>query len=225
MEKIKNGYSYVEFANWNRRDQFLLFTQSPYPYIGVTTQVDVGQFVLRCRKNNRRFFNAMLHAVMRALNSVENFRYRMVDGTVFFCDAIDPSFTVFDKESELFYFATAPMRDDFEEFNKGVEAAKKEALETRRLSGDRLDVAYVSCMPWMHFTDVIQPLDLSQDDSTTRILWGKYEQRNDRLEMPLSITAHHGLVDGWHIAKFVDLLQDSLNTDATTVVITKDETK
>lgn len=202
--QLKNSYYPIDFATWKRRGHFEVFGRGDYPYIGLTTDVEVTNLVAACRAGRHRFFNAFLYIAMRAMNAVENFRYRVFEDRVVLCDRIDPSFNVLDEESELFYFAYADYSPDFARFDADVEAAKANALATRNLSGNRLDVVYISCLPWFDFSDVIQPMGLTAGDTIPRVIWGKFAEEGEKIAMSFSITGHHGLFDGLHIAKLLD---------------------
>jgi chloramphenicol O-acetyltransferase type A len=39
-------------------------------------------------------------------------------------------------------------------------------------------------------------------DSIPRFAWGKFFWEGDRLEMPLSVDGHHGVIDGVHVGRF-----------------------
>ncbi len=48
-------------------------------------------------------------------------------------------------------------------------------------------------------------------DSNPRMSWGKYEEDfRGRLMMPLTIAAHHGLVDGIHIGRFYENVEKNM---------------
>lgn len=206
--QLRNPYRAVDWDTWKRREHFEVFGRRDYPYIGLTTSVEVTNLVAACRKGRHRFFNAFLYVVMRAMNSIENFRYRMFEDRVVLCDRIDPSFNVLDEENELFYFAYADYSPDFARFDADVEKAKKNALATRNLSGSRLDVAYISCLPWFDFSDIIQPMGMSSNDTVPRVIWGKFTEEERAISMSFSITGHHGLFDGLHIAKLLGAMAD-----------------
>lgn len=48
-------------------------------------------------------------------------------------------------------------------------------------------------------------------DSMPRFAWGKFFNAGDRLLMPLDVQAHHALMDGFHIGKFFETIQEYLN--------------
>lgn len=205
--QIKYGYRQIDQEQWKRRDHFQVFGRGEYPYIGLTTPVDVTSLVAACRERKIRFFNAFLYATTRAANAVDNFRYRIYEDQIVLLDAADPSFNVMDKEHELFYFAYAAYDRKFRRFNDNAEQAKKAALDAHCLSGNRVDVFYMSCLPWFGFSDIVQPLGLSANDSIPRFAWGKFEDDGKKISMPFSVTGHHGLFDGLHISKLLDIMK------------------
>ena len=46
----------------------------------------------------------------------------------------------------------------------------------------------------------------SLGDSVPKISTGKYFRNGERLMMPVSVTCHHGLMDGYHVAQFIEKL-------------------
>ena len=69
---------------------------------------------------------------------------------------------------------------------------------------------FISTLPWLHYSALIQPV-AGGDESNPRITWGKYEDDGaGRTTMPLSVLAHHALVDGIHIAQFYKNLNDEI---------------
>lgn len=205
---IAQSFRPVDMTTWKRARHYELFAGSSYPYVSFATRLRIHDLLLACRAGGLRFFPAFLFAVMKALNSVENFRYRIVEGKVVLFDRIDPNFVVFDHEDELFYFAQAEYCPDPAVFFASVEAAQRKALADKCLSGDRQDVVHVSCTPWFDFSDVVQPLPIGPGFGIPKAMWGKFNEVNGGADIPFSITAHHGLVDGVHIARLFSAIED-----------------
>lgn len=205
----------VEMAAWKRRRHFEVFGHGAYPYVGVTATIDVTPLLAGCRRSGTGFFNAFLYVSTRAMNELENFRYRLREGEVYLYDRVDPAFTVLDPGEELFYFAYAPYTPNFPAFSAAADRAKAAALATRSLENDpeKLWLIYVSCTPWLSFTDLIQPLGVSANDSIPRVCWGRFQERDGGATMPFSVVGHHGLLDGLHIAKLLDAMAE-LMTDS-----------
>jgi chloramphenicol O-acetyltransferase type A len=181
-----------------------------YPFVGVTTQLDISRWDAARRRSGRKFFPAFLHSVMLAMNAIENFRYRIEDGKVLLYEKVDPTFVVFNAREELCYFAFMEMTANPDEFDRGVEEAKRLALAKQSFGGDdRPDLVYTSCTPWFGFTDLIQPLRLSRPDSIPRVVWGKVKRDGNAVSVPVSVTGHHGLIDGFHVGRLLEMIQSS----------------
>ena len=43
---------------------------------------------------------------------------------------------------------------------------------------------------------------------------GKFEEKDGRLLMPLSLTCHHAATDGWHVSRFLEDLQRDMDSFA-----------
>ncbi|MBO5502676.1 MAG: hypothetical protein J6A48_11710, partial [Clostridia bacterium] len=89
-----------------------------------------------------------------------------------------------------------------------AEVARTAARNHATIEEDAADAEsmfFVSSLPWLHYTCLSEP---TGSDSNPRFSWGRYEaDHQGRLMMPLSVTAHHGLVDGIHIARFYQQLE------------------
>jgi chloramphenicol O-acetyltransferase type A len=69
----------------------------------------------------------------------------------------------------------------------------------------------MTAIPWVAFTSFVHPIDLNPADSVPRFAWGKFFDEGDALKMPLSVQGHHALVDGIHIGRFYEKVQDYLH--------------
>ena len=88
--------------------------------------------------------------------------------------------------------------------------AQKRAREHPSLDdGDSESLFFVSCVPWLSYTSIIQPVP-APADSNPRITWGKYFRQGEQTLMPVTLLAHHALVDGIHIARFYEALDREL---------------
>ena len=65
---------------------------------------------------------------------------------------------------------------------------------------------HYSAVPWLVFTDMKHPTNMRSGDSVPKISTGKYFREGEKLLLPVSVTCHHGLMDGYHVAKFIEIL-------------------
>ena len=50
-----------------------------------------------------------------------------------------------------------------------------------------------------------------KDNATPLFDWGKFYEKDERLLLPFSVQVHHSFVDGVHIGKLAEKLQEKLN--------------
>jgi len=72
-------------------------------------------------------------------------------------------------------------------------------------------VAYFSAIPWVKFTSVEHAMNSKVPDSVPKIAFGKWEERDGKKFMPVSVHVHHALMDGLHVGQFYEMLQELLN--------------
>lgn len=137
----------------------------------------------------------------------------MGDDVVVF-DEIGASPTI-GREDGTFAFSFVDYFEEFDVFDKALQK-EIEAVQTSdglRAEGDeeKFDVIHYSSIPWIKFTSVSHARNYKSKDSCPKITFGKMSWNNEKLFMPISVAAHHGLVDGKHVGEFLTLYQEILN--------------
>ena len=70
---------------------------------------------------------------------------------------------------------------------------------------------FVTCLPWLHYTQFFQPTDPAV--SNPSIAWGRFEENSQhRLMMPVTVYAHHALVDGRHMAGLFNGIEERIRS-------------
>jgi len=64
---------------------------------------------------------------------------------------------------------------------------------------DAKDQVFVTCMPWLDFTSIQHPMASLATPDIPSLAWGRFRDGPGGLQLPFSVQAHHGFVDGWHI--------------------------
>jgi len=189
-----------------RRDRFDFFDRMDSPAVNLCFTLTVPEFRPWCKAQDLAPFHVMLCAVLRAVLKVENFRYRVVDGEVIRIDRLVPSFTVMNQHGDL-NFAQFDWSDDVREFVARGVAAREAASSMTELNikyrtmspRDAKDQVFVTCMPWLDFTSIQHPMASLATPDIPSLAWGRFRAGPDGLQLPFSVQAHHGFVDGWHI--------------------------
>ncbi len=206
----------INIETWNRKEHFNLFSNMDMPSFGIVTEVDCTETFRLAKDNKESFFAHYLHKSMVAANKVDAFKLRIDNGKVFQYDVIHAGSTIA-REDGTFGFAFMDFSNDFKTFNEALQSEIKAVQESTglRLSNDDLDLNLIrhSTFPWHQFTSILHPANVNNKESIPRIVFGKFSEKNGRKMMPISVEAHHGLMDGRHIAMYLEEFQKQLNLD------------
>ena len=203
----------IDLNTWPRAIHYHFFKRMDYAHYLICSNVDVTNFLAKCHKKDISFYYAMIYAATVALNKVEAFKYRIRCEEVVLHKTIHPSFTAMQEGTDLFKMATVDMTSDLEEF---VEKAKQKTDEQKEyfvkqdVEG-RDDLIYITCVPWVSFTNLSHTISFNKEDSVPRLAWGKYFQENGKTLLPFSIEANHSFVDGIHMGQYFTCLQEYLD--------------
>jgi chloramphenicol O-acetyltransferase type B len=210
---MEGSYKIIDVANWKRAMHCQVFRNSLEPSYCVTCELDITNFLAKIRSKKVSFTMALIFAVSKCANDIEEFRYRFVDGQIVLYDRIHTAFTYIDKDedNELFKVVNVEMQDTLEAYV--TVAAQKTVNQKEYFTGPLgNDVFQFSPMPWVSYTHISHTISGKKDNATPLFDWGKFFERDGRWLLPFSVQAHHSFVDGIHIGKLVEALQNYLNT-------------
>lgn len=139
------------------------------------------------------------------------FRRRLLDGQVVEFDRCCPSYTAMKDSGVYVYCLVDSGLLPYEDFLADGKRRQAEALRGDELveSGDPLSNFFVSCVPWLAYTQLKHPA-IGPDDSNPRFSWGKFTEQNGRVTLPVTVFVNHALADGLHIARFYENLDREL---------------
>ncbi len=204
----------VDVDNWKRKEHYNFFSKFVSPYFGVVSEIDCTNAYSYAKENNLSFFAYYLHRSMMAVNSIPEFRYRIIDDKVYEFETIHAGATA-GRDDETFAFIFVPYSSDFSTFNRDLQRELDEVKKSSglRLNGDdeKFDLIRHSTLPWISFTALLHPTNFVQTESVPRITFGKVTERDGRKYLPVSVEAHHGLMDGLHVAKYFEEFQRLLD--------------
>ncbi|MCI4442569.1 MAG: chloramphenicol acetyltransferase [Lentimicrobium sp.] len=206
--------SLLNIENWPRKEHFLFFKQMEEPFFGITTTIDCTKAYKNAKLLETTFFVYYLHKTIVAVNTIEPFRYRIIDDKIYVFDTIDVSATIM-RDDSSFGFSLIEYSPDFEVFTKNtfkeIERIKNTpGLFTREFPNE--NVIHFSAIPWINFTSLSHARSYTFPDSCPKISFGKMTvDENGKRTMSMSIHVHHGLMDGFHVGQLVDCFQELMN--------------
>ena len=202
---------YIDMQTWSRRNHFRFFSRVNHPHFNMCVNVDVTAFYPSVKRHGYSFTVAMVYVISRASNAIPEFRQRIRGDQVVEHEIVNPSFSIL-VDKDLFSFCAVEYVEDSSEF--AGRAAKSishvKAHPELENNPDKDDVLYMSPIPWVSFTSFTHPMQFHPVDSIPRFAWGKYFQESDTWKMPLSVQGHHAVMDGIHMGRFYETVQDYL---------------
>ncbi|WP_230467259.1 CatA-like O-acetyltransferase [Lujinxingia vulgaris] len=204
----------IDLSTWKRRPHYEFFKGFERPFFDVAARVDVSPLVALTQRSDLRLFATLLHTVCVAANATDALRLRLDDEGVVRVAQITPSFTVM-SDRGTFNYATAPYVDDVAEFSRTLQEHADRSRNLPELflgDDDRLDLVYITSMPWLDFQSISHAFSGQPLDSAPRIAWGKVvEAEPGRHEATFQLTAHHALADGRDVAIFFEKLRERID--------------
>lgn len=211
-------FTAIDMNAYLRRAHFDYFRSLQNPMMGLTADVDVTALRDFCRGEGCSFYLAFMRCAARAANGVPQLRQRIRDGGIVEYDACGTSHVEL-REDGTYGYCTLYHDRPFRAYLEYAEAERERCRENASIEEDE-DVEglyFITAMPWLKYSQLIQPT-AGGDESNPRISWGRFAPDwRGRLMMPVTLLAHHGLVDGLHVARFyqnLDLEMDRLIAEA-----------
>lgn len=205
-----NTYRVIDETNWKRTLHCQVFRNSVEPSYCVTFELNISNFLARIKELKYSFTMSLIFIVSKCANEIEEFKYRFVDGQIVLYDRIDTAFTYINKDTELFKVVNVEMKDTLEEYvSTAIQKAESQIEYFTGPLGN--NVFQFSPFPWVSFTHISHTNSGKKDNATPLFDWGKYFERDGQWILPFSVQVHHSFVDGIHIGKFAESVQNSLN--------------
>ena len=194
----------IDLDNWDRKQIYSHFSQTKRPFYMVTFDLDVTDLYSYVKAKGLPFYYACIYCLTKAMNSVENFRYRITDGEVYLLDKRIPSFTDMKKGSGLFHIITLDEGDDIGAFCAEAARMNNEQEDFIDYEKESDDLIYISSLPWLDMTALTNEGIEDPDDTIPRVTWGRIKTSGDRKTIGISFEVTHRFIDGIHLARFAE---------------------
>ncbi|UCG00356.1 MAG: chloramphenicol acetyltransferase [Candidatus Heimdallarchaeota archaeon] len=200
---------YIDMQTWSRRDHFRMFNSFNHPHFSMSANIDLTAFNSDVKQRGLSFTLAIVYVISRASNAIPEFRYRIRVDQVVEHEIVNPSFTIL-VDDDIFSFCTVDYTEEFPVFAARAAEHMAKVKKHLELANDpeRDDYLFMSTIPWVSFTSFIHPMQFHPTDSIPRFAWGKMFEEGGLLKLPLSVQGHHALMDGIHMGRFYEKVQD-----------------
>lgn len=202
----------IDIDTWNRKEIYSFFSSVSNPFYMVSFTVDVTNLVQYTKKNSLSFYLSLVHLCTRSFNSIENFKYTLRGQDIFLMDQRNPSFTDMKPNEELFHITTVNMEDNLISFVQNAKTKSENQNCFIEMGEESDELIFFSCLPELRMTSMTNERDILnpnlRNSNIPSISWGKYTQVNDRYELNISLEVNHRFIDGLHITRFAQTLEE-----------------
>ena len=210
---MEGSYTSIDLQTWKRREYFEFYSTFDQPYFGLDTEIECTKGLEFCKSEGISFFHYYMHCAYKALNTIPEFKTRIVDGEPREYNEIHVGTTI-GRPDGSFAFAYAPFNTDFELFSEGLKEEINRVNNSTglRLSKDtgRIDLMHCSSVPWISFKGIKHASNSAFKDSIPKLTFGKFYNNGGKIMLPISVHAHHGLMDAIHVSEFLNKTEDLL---------------
>lgn len=205
-------FTEIDIKNWPRRTTYEFFKNYEDPFFNFTANLDVTELYRFCKRNELAYSLAALYCCQTAVNEIREFRIRLLEDRLVEFERVDITQTILN-DDETFSFSYYEMCDDIFEFERSAKIARDHyrKLKTFDVETHRLDLIYYSVIPWVSFTSFKHASRLDRTQTVPRIVFGKTFDLFDRKHMPVSVEANHTIMDGFHVGKLFNRLQEIID--------------
>ena len=204
----------------NRAEAFRMWMSSPMPMVTLVRTLDVSRLVKVSKKIEMKFTMLMSWCIGKAASQVKEFYTLPINGKLYRYDKLAINVIVENSKGGI-SSCDIPFSDDLQQFNRDylmfTEQAANECKSSCFASDQRssafLDEHMVIGTSAMIQTELDCIINQYTDQfSNPMVMWGKYRKGMFKTTLPVSFQFHHVQMDGGHAARFLDILQDEIES-------------
>ena len=194
----------------SRAEAFSLWMSSPMPMVTLVKTLNVSHLLKMRKKSGIKFTSLMCWCIGRAASNIEEFYLLPESGRLFCYDKLAINIVVQNVKGGI-CLCDVPFTDDIEQFNanyleltcQAAKTCKSTALEDYMIVG-------TSALPQIELDCIVN--QYSGRYNNPFLAWGKYRKGLFKTTLPVSFQFHHVQMDGGHAAKFLQRLQNEINS-------------
>lgn len=204
----------IDFDSWPRKQHFELFKHFSQPYFNVCVQLNAKALYNYCKAHQLSFFQAYTYATLKACHVYPPIMLRIINDKPWLLSNTRASVVELAAD-DSFRFSYFSDKANFTEFAVHASAvsfnAKSQPLfsDAFAQTEGQADLIHISVLPWLNFSAFSHAFSEGKCLGIPKFVFGQLNKQQQT--MPLAIDVHHSLMDGLHVAKFINILQDTFD--------------
>ncbi|HBT77852.1 MAG TPA: chloramphenicol acetyltransferase [Planctomycetaceae bacterium] len=202
----------IDLKTWNRREHFEYFFKQDVPFWSVTANVECTGIYRWCKEHGRSFAVAYHWASLKAANGIEAMRMRIENDHPVLFDAVHASTTVA-RPDGTFGFSFNNFDPNFEAFHESMlkDIKRIEGESGLKYMHPEADVIFYTVLRKVRFTSAEHSFSLGSQGAIPCFAFGEAFEENGKMLLPHSIRVNHALVDGQHVSRYYEQLEQIMN--------------
>lgn len=210
MKDVK--FNQIDVDKWNRKEYYIHYMNELRCTYSLTVNIDITGLRAIVKEMGKRIYPVQIYMIATVVNQYQEFRMDTNSyGKLGYWDEVNPSYTVFNKNSETFSSIWTNYNRVFSRFyDSCIEDIDKYSQSTslKPKQNEPSNIFTISVLPWVNFTGFNINVFNEGQYLLPIFTIGKFIETENSVLMPLSIQVHHAICDGIHLGKFVELLQN-----------------
>ena len=190
---------------------FEFWMKAPNPMVTFFKTMDVSNLVKISKNKNLKFNMLIDYCIGKAAADIKEFYVLPVGDKLMQYDSIAVNTIVMNKSGEV-SSCDIPYSNDLEAFNRDYlkyTAQVAESCEDYDLSDNSMVIGTSAIID----TEIDGAVGMNSGIfNNPFIIWGKYRKKLFRYYLPISFQFHHTQMDGAHAGRFLQKLQDEINS-------------
>ena len=206
--RLNTTFHPIDFDNWDRKQYFYYFTKMLPTGFSISVEADITNTYNMMKKQNKKFFPAYLYLASKLIAEQQEFRISKLNEQLGYYEVLHPSYACFHQDDKT-------MSNMWTEYDPNFEVFYHNYMEDQENYADNHGILakpdtppqnsfMIGMLPWIKFTSYT-PIPYADINNYFPVIQaGRFFDREGKIYMPLSITVHHAVADGYHVGLFLE---------------------
>lgn len=193
----------------NRKEAYELWITSPMPMVTLTKTFDITRLQKIAKQRGVKLNMLLCWCIGKAASQTEEFYTLPEGGKLFRYDSIAINVIVNNIKGGI-NSCDIPYTDDLEQFNSLYLTLTSEVQNScKSIFNEEYMIVGTSAMTATEIDSIIN--QYTDKFCNPMVMWGRYRKGWFKTTLPISFQFHHVQMDGGHAARFLELLQKTIN--------------
>lgn len=200
----------IQMEQWARKEHYDHYKNKVRCSYSITIDIDITNLLIRLKERELKAYPAHIFMLSTVVNQLPEFRMTVNDEQrLGYWEVIDPVYTVLNSDTKTFSAIWTKHTRCFNTFHRAYLQDTAHYANGKLFPQEHVqpNTFTISSVPWLDFSAF--NINVFSDGNYLLPIFtiGKYKEANSRIKMPLAIQCHHAVCDGYHVGKFVEILQ------------------